>query len=193
MESIVNDATEPTDDDVVAEEPETEQVGSASADESGVDDPPADESAMDDESGEQTDRADTISGEQARKLRSEASNLRHRLKQAEGELEQLRAQVAERDERLNAAESGRLDAMIYSRAAGKLQNPADAVVFLDRADLSADDVQGIDAAIEALLTERQYLRSGASIPQIDQGVQRERPRGKTFSDVMAEGLGWKPQ
>jgi len=32
-----------------------------------------------------------------------------------------------------------------------------------------------------------------SIPQIDQGVQRERPRGKTFSDVMAEGLGWKPQ
>lgn len=186
MESIVNDEPTETSDDPIVEELNAEEVEAAPADE-----PVADEPADDED--DQSDKADSISGEQARKLRSEASNLRHRLKQAEGELEALRAQVAERDERLSAAENGRLDAMIYSRAAGKLQNPADAVVFLDRGDLNADDVDGIDAAIEALLEERHYLRAGGSIPQIDQGVQREKPRGKTFSDVMAEGLGWKPQ
>lgn len=184
MEQIVNDADSDAGDDTPLDEPvaaPAEEPVDQAGDEPTVDDTP---------DGPAADSDDTISGEQARKLRSEASNLRHRLREAEGELEKLRAEVSERDERLSAAESGRLDAMIYSRAAGKLQNPADAVVFLDRGDLSADDVGGIDAAIDALLDERTYLRAGGSIPQVDQGVQREKPRAKSFGDVMAEGLGW---
>lgn len=189
MESIVNDNT-----DSASDTPADDPVGEVAASE--VDSGTADQvvepvdSSTDDTDGDTSAEPDVITAEQARKLRSEASNLRHRLRQTESELEQLRTQVAERDERLAAAENGRLDALIYSRAAGKLANPADAVVFLDRADLNADDVASIDAAIEALLEERSYLRAGQTIPQIDQGVQRERPRGKTFSDVMAEGLGW---
>lgn len=184
MEQIVNDAD--TDSDVVEEPVEPVESEVEPPSEPAVEPPsePADDTDKDDgdDSG--------ISGEQARKLRSEAANLRHRLKEAEANLESLRTELEQRDERLSVAEAGRLDAMIYSRAAGRLQNPADAVVFLDRGDLSADDVAGIDAAIEVLLAERSYLRSDVSIPQVDQGVQRERPRTKTFSDVMAEGLGW---
>lgn len=190
MESIVNDTTDETTEpaDANADQPIEQPATEAASDTTDAEESSADDV---DETPEDSGDDGVISAEKARKLRSEASNLRHRLREAEGELERLRGEVAERDERLSAAETGRLDAMIYSRAAGKLQNPADAVVFLDRGDLSPDDVDGIDAAIESLLQERHYLRAGTSIPQIDQGVQRERPKGKSFSDVMAEGLGWK--
>jgi hypothetical protein len=188
VEQIVDDSTTP-----VADEPvDTEAASEPVADQPVTEATPAggDDTVDQPEVAEQSDQDDSISGEQARKLRSEASNLRSRLRDTESEVEALKAQLAERDSRLASAESGRLNATIYGRAAGKLHNPADAIAFIDTAGLDADDIEGIDAAIDALLDERNYLAVSRSIPQIEQGVQRERPRGKTFSDVMAEGLGW---
>lgn len=186
VEPIITDTDTDGSVDAPADEPVVEQ-----------DAPVADEPASEPDPGSADDAAEPdaeqdagISGEQARKLRSEASNLRTRLREAEGNAEGLRAELKERDQALSQARSELLDAMIRERATGKLMNPADALMFVDRSALAVDDVDGIDAAITGLLEERAYLANTPSIPQVDQGVQRERPRGKSFSDVMAEGLGW---
>jgi hypothetical protein len=148
--------------------------------------------------GEATEDSAHIDLGAARKLRREAQSLRQRLKEQEAELTSLReAQMDETDRRVaearREAEESMRSEVTKSRlrevAAGRLANPADAVVFADLANVDLDDPTSIDAEITRMLEERPYLAVSTGPTTIDQGPRTTPKPQPTFKEYMAQQLG----
>ena len=110
--------------------------------------------------GEATQEATT----EVKKLRSEATNLRRRLKEQEDELARLQEATQTEQERAisKAVREARkewdaehratlLPERVQARAASKVADPGDALALMDLTNLDPDDPDGIDAAVDALL------------------------------------------
>lgn len=172
------------------EEVTTDDLPTDAADDLGADDVPAEPDASED--GAQIDLG------AARKLRREAQSLRARLKEQEAELTALReAQMDETDRRVaearREAEESMRSEVTKSRlrevAAGRLANPADAVVFADLGNVDLDDPSSIDAEITRMLEERPYLAASTGPTTIDQGPRTTPKPQPSFKEYMAQQLG----
>jgi hypothetical protein len=150
------------------------------------------------EDGDATEDSAHIDLNAARKLRREAQGLRTRLKEQEAELTALReAQMDETDRRVaearREAEESMRSEVTKSRlrevAAGRLANPADAVVFADLSNVDLDDPSSIDAEITRVLEERPYLAASTGPTTIDQGPRTTPKPQPTFKEYMAQQLG----
>ena len=134
----------------------------------------------------------------SQKARREAQALRQRLRDAEAELATFReAQMSETERAVAEARRSTEESMraeiIQSRlrevAAGKLANPADAVVFADVTNVDLDDEQTLNAEVERILSERPYLGVAQSSPaSIDQGPRANPAPKPTFQDYMRQQL-----
>lgn len=116
--------------------------------------------------------------------------------------DEIRAQLeAETQAKIAEADRKVLSARMFSAAAGKLTNPADASAFITIDDLERDaqgDVSdaAISAAIEALVKERPYLAAKAGGGSADQGHRRDAKPDLTNRDELAKELaklGLKPR
>jgi hypothetical protein len=159
------------------------------------------------EDSAEVDATDSTEGESpqfdlraAQKLRRESQALRQRLKDQESELTQLReAQMDETDRRVaearrEAEESMRTEvtkSRLREVAAGRLNNPADAVVFCDLANLDLDDQSSLEAEITRVLEERPYLGIKSGPTAIDQGPRTSPKPQPTFKEYMAQELASK--
>lgn len=149
-------------------------------------------------------------------LKAEAADYRRRLRTTETERDELKRNglsdqeraVAEAEARGRAAadvEHGRrlLEAEIRAAAAGKLQDPADAIRYLDlEALLELDERHrgaDLEKAIAKLLEDKAYLAvpNGDGPPPSTRGVRRSsqgarsQPGGGTSAD--ADGSAWLRQ
>ena len=134
----------------------------------------------------------------AQKLRREAQSLRKRLREQEDELAKFReAQMSETEravaEARREAEEGMRAEVLRSRlreaAAGRLANPADAVVFCDVTNVDIDDETTLAAEISRVLDERPYLAAQQQPQVIDQGPRTSPKPAPTFQEYMAQQLG----
>lgn len=130
------------------------------------------------------------------KQKNENIALRKRLGSVESELDKTKAaQMSEHDRLLNesyqkgVAETTALYATkllhqsILTQATGKMADPTDAVKLLDLDGLDADDPDGIEEAIEELLTQKPHLAADQRGPsRIDQGPQGRAPKPETSAD-----------
>lgn len=125
--------------------------------------------------GDDRDDRETLTPEQARKLRSEAKNLRQRLKTAEQKAAQLegrdlseqqrleRERDLEREQREQLAQQNReLRAQVASTSAGIRANAARAATALiDWDDVDDDDPRSLERAFKALKADHDYLFEGS--------------------------------
>jgi hypothetical protein len=134
----------------------------------------------------------------AKKARREAQALRSRLREAEAELATFReAQMSETEravaEARRDAEAGMRAEVTKSRlrevAAGRLANPADAVVFCELGNVDIDEPATLDAEVSRILDERPYLGVQQSAPVIDQGPRQSPKAAPTFQEYMKQQLG----
>lgn len=144
------------------------------------------------------------------KLRAEAADYRRKLREVEQERDELKRAglddteraVAEAEARGRAAAEAEharrtLEAEIRAAAAGKLQDPADAIRYLDVDDLLARDdaARELPKAITKLLDDKPYLAvangDGAAgtrgVRRSSQGA-RTQPGGDRSTDV--DGDAW---
>lgn len=127
------------------------------------------------------------------KANREAQNLRERLRKLEetmkGKVDESEVEKAAREAaaktvtewetRLALKEK---EAELYRVAAGRLRNPADALAFINLAE--TDDVA---AAVDTLLTERDYLAAPQSVPAgRDAASKGGGPKPKQYSDMTVE-------
>lgn len=134
----------------------------------------------------------------SQKARREAQALRQRLRDAEAELATFReAQMSETEravaEARRSTEESMRSEIVKSRlrevAAGRLANPADAVVFADPANVDMDDETTLAAEIERILSERPYLGVPQQAPaSIDQGPRTNPSPKPTFQEYMKQQL-----
>lgn len=144
-------------------------------------------------------------------LKSEAADYRKRLRTVQTELDELKRTGLSDQERAVAEAEARgrqaaeeayarrtLEAEIRATAAGKLQDPADAIRYLDVAALLEHDERDRDRelgkAIEKLVEDKPYLavsdngqQSSRGVPRGSQGA-RTTPGGATSAD--ADGNAW---
>lgn len=144
----------------------------------------------------QADEArETISTEEAKKLRSEAASLRRRAKEAEAELEKIRtdqmseqeraiadARMEERTAALKVANQRIVAAEIKTAAVGKITNPELAVHLIpaDKFEVADDgsiDAEAVAAAIDELIQKYPELGQRPVIGSVDGGV-RPAPQSK---------------
>jgi predicted TIM-barrel fold metal-dependent hydrolase len=161
----------------------------------------ADDTVVDEpvEAGTDTvEDSDEVDNGAAKKARREAQALRTRLREAEAELAQFReAQMSETEravaEARREAEAGMRAEVTKSRlrevAAGRLANPADAVVFCDLGNVDIDDPATLDAELSRILEERPYLGVQQQAPAIDQGPRQSPKAAPTFQQYMKQQLG----
>lgn len=134
----------------------------------------------------------------AKKARREAQALRNRLREAEAEL--AKYQEAQMSETERAVAEARRDAEQSMRAevtksrlrevaAGRMANPADAVVFCNLENVDLDDPASLDAEIGRILEERPYLGVQQAPTSIDQGPRATPKAAPTFQQYMAQQLG----
>ena len=74
-------------------------------------------------------------------------------------------------------------------AAGRLANPADAVVFCDLGNVDLDEPGTLDAEISRIIDERPYLAVQQQAPSIEQGPRQTPKAAPTFQDYMKQQLG----
>jgi hypothetical protein len=159
-----------------------------------------DEPVVDQVDGEQgiVEDGDDTENAAAKKARREAQALRTRLREAESELAQFReAQMSETEravaEARRDAEQGMRAEVTMSRlrevAAGRLANPADAVVFCDLGNVDLDEPGTLDAEISRIIDERPYLAVQQQAPSIEQGPRQTPKAAPTFQDYMKQQLG----
>lgn len=143
-------------------------------------------------------------------LRNEAAESRRRLRDVTNERDELKRAGLSDAERIEAEAEARgraaaeaeyarrtLEAEIRAAAAGKLQDPADAIRYLDVDDLLAMDESRRDLtkAIDGLVTDKPYLavtngddaKGTRGVPRKSQGV-RSGPGGATSDQV--DGDAW---
>lgn len=166
----VDDQADGTDDE--ADEPAaSEQAETGEADEPGGDDDELDDDEPD---------------ARVRRLKAEAAARRRELREAQAELETLRAQLAERDDELIGI---RLDGAIAEHA-GDLADRRDLLTYVERDELLEDgqpSAERITTAVATLLKERPHLRRRRFAGGADQGGRGDAPRPptRTFADVLA--------
>jgi len=171
-------------------------------------DPPNDPPAADDAELEQI-RSDPAAALQTiTALKAEASDWRRKLRTTEQERDDLKRAGLDEQERAVAEAEARgraaaeeefsrrtLEAEIRAAAAGRLQDPADAIRYLDvDALLEQDGSADLPKAIERLLADKPYLAVAEEPPPATRGVPRgsqgarSRPGGPS-SDA-ADGNAW---
>ena len=175
--------------------------GSSGGGGGGDDDPPGGGGGSDDDppgggGGSDNDPPETLSLEEARKLRSENRNLRQRAKDAEDKLrdregkdltEQQRAERERDDERKRREDAEEENFKLRGRLAainvGIRPKAAEAATnMIDRKAIDVDDDEALERAFKALKKEHEYLFGDERKPgDIDAG--RRGDRGDTTSAV----------
>ena len=134
------------------------------------------------------------------KYRHEAHGLRRQLDQAQGELEDqkqasmsehekaLAKAVKEAEERVRDEMGGQiLTQAIKAAAASKMNDPADAIHWINPEGLDPDDPEGIDKAIDELLKAKPYL---ATAPNGGRGRIDQGPQGGRAPEPAVTGDDW---
>jgi hypothetical protein len=177
-------------------------------DETTEDDQHDDETTEDDEEELEAIRSDPASARKTIKaLSTEAGDYRRKLRKAELELERARTEGLSEQERAVAeaelrgrqeasAEHGRklLEAQLRAAAAGKLQDPADALRYLDLEALLDEELDDRELAkrVDRLVEDKPYLAvangdEGKRVGVRSQGA-RTAPGGTKEAD--ADGSAW---
>ena len=91
-------------------------------------------------------------------------------------LEKARKEAAEqaRNEVMSEVQREKLETQVLKQALGKLNDPDDAIKFLDLDELQDEAPEAISSAIEELVTSKPYLAASATRPtgSADQGVRK---------------------
>lgn len=126
------------------------------------------------------------------KYRRENKALRDRMKETEAQLEQMReAQMSEQEKVISEARKQAAEEVeghykgllaqerVRTAAANILNDPEDAIRFLDPGTYDVNDAESISAALAALVEAKPYLARtdgpAPRVPSIDQGPQGEQP------------------
>ena len=130
------------------------------------------------------------------------TSLRERASAAEQRLAEF--EEANKTEQEKAMEAARNDAVAETKAhyegllrqerlknlaAGKLNDPSDAVRLLDMSEFDPDDEKAMSDAIDALIKDKPYLAAKSRVPPVDQGPQGEPVEAKSGNDWLRGSMG----
>lgn len=141
--------------------------------------------------------SESISVEEAKKLRSEANALRRRTKEAEAELEKLRtasmdehqreiekAKAEARAEALREARVEVVQSKIEAAAAGRFRDPAELIAYLDLSKFLTEDGDIDQEAINQAVDRLAEGVSGRTVGTPDGGIRPSPPAKVDMSELL---------